>query len=295
MRYFAFGSCIESEYDLGPLPLVEDGPVAVTLTFSTATKLAVPPIKKLHSYLAQARNINIYADGQELCLQVEDFIQFYFDWKRQVISCFMTQYAGKLLIYYWILQQALPIYLLLSNRVELLHAGAVVMDGSVVGFLAESGTGKSTLVEHFLSHGHSFCTDEHLVLPRGGKGMVAPSIPYYRPNRNVEDLGVRVSEFSSVQRPLRALYLLRAAPPDDAVRTCALQGSAAASVLFGHSLYNLANQKLPAYRPVLRKRFEELSQLSAEVPIKILHVPRSLARLPEVYGCICEDLKEVLH
>src|SRR5579885_110769 len=137
MRYFAFGSCIESEYDLGPLPLVEDGPVAVTLTFSTATKLAVPPIKKLHSYLAQARNINIYADGQELCLQVEDFIQFYFDWKRQVISCFMTQYAGKLLIYYWILQQALPIYLLLSNRVELLHAGAVVMDGSVVGFLAD--------------------------------------------------------------------------------------------------------------------------------------------------------------
>ena len=293
MRHLAFGSCIESGIDLGPLPLADKGSADVALTFSPVSVLPVPLAERLHNYLAQGRNIQIYALDKDLWLQVEDLIQFHFDWERRVISCFAAPHASNILLRYWILQQALPVFLLLSNRVELLHAGAVFVDGFAVGFLAESGTGKSTIVEHFLSHGHALCTDEHLVLPRNGHGTVAPSIPYYRPYRNAEDLGVFVSDFSPALRPLRALYLLRAAPPEDMVRIGALYGSAAASVLFGHSLYNLANRKVPVYRHVLQKRFEELSQLSTSIPVRTLHVPRSLSRLTEVYECVCRDLEGV--
>ncbi|MDI3255794.1 MAG: hypothetical protein QJR10_13570 [Bacillota bacterium] len=290
MRYLAFGSCIESDFDLGPLPTAESAPVVVSLQFSRVAELPVPRVAKIRTHRAQARDIETFAQGHDVYLQIEGLLQFHLEWKHDVLSCVATPEASDTVVRYWILQHALPVFLLLSGRVDLLHAGAVVMDDSVVGFLAESGVGKSTLVGHFLSYGHQLCTDEHLALVRDKEGAVAPAIPYYRPGRDTEDLGRFIAGFSPEPRPLRALYLLQPAPAEGPVMVEELRGIAAASVLLEYSQCTLANPKVPSFRPILQRRFEDLTRLSTTVPVRVLRVPRALDRLPEVYQHVCQDL-----
>lgn len=78
------------------------------------------------------------------------------------------------------LNQVVP--LLLSKRGKLVfHASAVEIEGRAIAFVAESGTGKSTLAANFAISGYRFLTDDGLVVERrGGFYHATPSHPSIR-------------------------------------------------------------------------------------------------------------------
>jgi hypothetical protein len=64
-------------------------------------------------------------------------------------------------------------FALLRRCEEPLHATAVVVDGQAIGFLGDSGYGKSSLAAAFVAAGYRLLTDDLLVLRPEGSGLVA--------------------------------------------------------------------------------------------------------------------------
>jgi hypothetical protein len=62
-----------------------------------------------------------------------------------------------------LMAQPLPLAALLQG-LELFHASAVELSGRTVAFVAESGTGKTSLAAHLISNGAGFVTDDVLAL-----------------------------------------------------------------------------------------------------------------------------------
>jgi hypothetical protein len=62
-----------------------------------------------------------------------------------------------------------------------LHAAAVRVGGRAVGFLGQSGIGKSSLTLEFLRNGHRILGDDQLILQRTPEGVSAlPAIPWLK-------------------------------------------------------------------------------------------------------------------
>jgi len=62
-----------------------------------------------------------------------------------------------------------------------LHAAAVEVGRSAVGFLGESGIGKSSLTLEFLKNGHRILGDDQLILQRTAEGVSAlPAVPWLK-------------------------------------------------------------------------------------------------------------------
>ena len=72
--------------------------------------------------------------------------------------------------------QTLPLAAALQG-LEVLHASAVVLDGTAVAFTAPSGTGKSTLAAHLVAAGASFLTDDVLAVEERNGVVEAHSGP----------------------------------------------------------------------------------------------------------------------
>lgn len=68
--------------------------------------------------------------------------------------------------------QGLPIAAALQG-LEVLHASAVVLGGRALAFIAESGTGKTSVALHLLSHGAQFLADDVVALEAEGEALVA--------------------------------------------------------------------------------------------------------------------------
>jgi hypothetical protein len=68
--------------------------------------------------------------------------------------------------------QVLPLAAALQG-LELFHASAVALDGRAFGFIAASGTGKTSVAAHLLALDALFVTDDVLALQHGVDGLVA--------------------------------------------------------------------------------------------------------------------------
>jgi hypothetical protein len=232
-------------------------------------------------------------------IRIGDSMQFSILLRRGLVLCTATAVVSAEQIRYWFLQKVLPAYLLLSGEVEILHAGAVEIKGRVAAFLAASGTGKSTLVHHFLSQGHALLADEHLLIahrsdgPNGSSGvsMVLPTIPYLRPFRKLECLGDYTERFCTRAYPLHRLYLLEAALPADPVSIEQLRGNAAGIAVCMRQQFDIGKLAASAVLHRLPKdRFARVARLAAEIPVKRVRVPRDLSRLREVHDAILQDM-----
>ena len=71
-----------------------------------------------------------------------------------------------------LLAQVLPLAATLQG-LELLHASAVVLDGHALGFVAPSGTGKTSTAAHAVAAGGTLLTDDVLALELVGDGIEA--------------------------------------------------------------------------------------------------------------------------
>lgn len=113
-----------------------------------------------------------------------------------------------------LLSRVLPnVSLALGNQA--LHAAAVTTPAGVVGILAPSGTGKSTLAASLRARGHRHFTDDVLVLADGAGAPVAhPGAPYATLPLAVGDgeAWTRLPAVPARPLPLAALFLYARGP-----------------------------------------------------------------------------------
>ena len=116
-----------------------------------------------------------------------------------------------------LLAQVLPLAATVAG-VEVLHAGAVAVDGLALGIVGAGGTGKSTLACALADQGAEFMTDDALGLTRDGATTTAHPGPALArlaaaPGRAADAAGKAVRELGvrAEARELGALLLLRRA------------------------------------------------------------------------------------
>lgn len=198
---------------------------------------------------------------------------------------------------------------LLKRGLDPLHATAVVVDGRAVGFLGDTGYGKSSLGGAFIQIGYPVLTDDLLVLREGDQGFSAYSGPpriklFPEIARNLlggqvtgipmnpltRKLVIPLDRHQSHQAavPLKTLYVLTRPSASARSERVTLRRLSQRSAFLA-LLKNAFNTDIIESER-LRRQFLLCTRIASKVPMKLLSYPRSLASLPLVRDAILSDL-----
>jgi hypothetical protein len=180
--------------------------------------------------------------------------------------------------------QVLPLAAALHG-LEPLHASAVAFDGAALGFLAASGSGKTSIAAHLVARGADLVTDDVLTIEAGSEGVLAhpgaglvnvDAAELARVGEGRSRLGVPLGRSDKVHlavepatgsRPLAALYFLRRGGTGRGPRIVARREATARSLLGGTFLRYLTSPER------LRVHLDVCARLAASVPAFDLLVP----------------------
>ena len=239
-RGTAFGLRIEADFDIPGLPFGgRDLPLA-ELTLADEAELA-------RAWSAAERHVTRISEEQLGRDEPDRFIDAHPEagyrlFARYFGSCLISRDGARLLCvpppvasWRWqrfLVGRCLPLAAMLRGY-EVLHAGAVEIDGGVVAIVGPSGAGKSSLTVHLVLQGASFFTDDVLVLEERAAQLVAhPGFGVVNvrsgederlADRHRDALGPHLGRTGRYkhhygltpvhgERPLRALYLLSPGP-----------------------------------------------------------------------------------
>jgi hypothetical protein len=200
-------------------------------------------------------------------------------------------------------------YALLNQGLEPLHATVVVVDGVAIGFIGDSGYGKSSLAAAFLRAGHRLLTDDLLLLKRDDSGFCGyPGPPRIKlfPDVARRFLGASVNgtpmtrlttklviplarrQVHGAPAQVRALYALREpATKFSSVRIAVRRMSRRRACL--KLLANTFNSSV-AGPARLHRQLVFASEVAGSIPVKSLSYPRRLGSLPALRDAILADL-----
>ena len=207
----------------------------------------------------------------------------------------------------YLLSQVLS-FSLLKRGIEPIHATVVVVEGHAVGFLGDSGAGKSSLAAAFLQSGHRLLTDDLLVLRSEGEDVLAhPGLSRVKLFPEVASLllgeatgtpmndrtsklivPLQPDRFQRNRVPIGALYVLSPSPtPADGgqIKIHALSKRQAFIELTKNTFNPLVTD-----RGRLRGQFATAAEVSNRVHIGGLSFPRALSSLPSLRDAILADL-----
>ncbi len=188
----------------------------------------------------------------------------------------------------------------------IIHASAVLADAGVLGFVAPSGYGKSTLAAAFARDSGRFLSDDGLTLTvRGRRYLAHPNRPSFRLWQDTQAaIGLEISdeEWHSVEKShveaddrllfeeepgaLRVLYFLGAGDTLD-ITIDAMPAQRAMAELLNHSFLLDVED-----RSRLAGHFAALGQLVESVPCFALDYPRKYALLSDVVAAVSRHAKE---
>jgi hypothetical protein len=201
-------------------------------------------------------------------------------------------------------------YALTKQGHETLHATVVVIGGRAVGFLGESGMGKSTLAAAFLKTGATLLTDDLLRLSPHGAGYLAfPGPPRIKllPHAAEELISWRWSgspmypqgeklviplpaaQIAPQPVELAALYALSEPEESDdpqAVSVRPLSQREALIELLAHTF----NRKILDHARLIRQ-FQAAQAVAAAIPVRVLAYPRQIERIFDVCDAVRRDLE----
>ena len=209
-------------------------------------------------------------------------------------------------LFTYLLGQVLSFCLLLRG-LEPLHAAGVMVNGSAIAFLGDSGEGKSTLAAALVERGHRLLTDDVLVVQfDGSRALAHPSLArikltpesadaVFRGRRSVPMnrftrkmiFPVRADQHVPCLVPLRAAYVMRSESEDSSVSIGRLEGRAGFFSVIRHTFNDSV---LDA--PRIRQQFAFARHLVDAVTVKTLSFPRQLAVLPELADAVLADAHE---
>jgi len=214
---------------------------------------------------------------------VEDIIKFYWEEGSNRITYKYLKETDDTLVHYWLLHTFLPLYYVLENTYDMLHVGAVAIEGKACLFAAPSFGGKSTLTHHFLEKGHTLLSDDKLALFKKDNTYVAvPSYPFARNYRKLEDLGNYIENFSKKSLPVGVMYRLVQVGAEEAITIQEVKGIDKFSIVEMSSDIKLSMLK--------KEKFSQLHYLVQNLSIYNITVPQDLNRLDEVYEKIRKHL-----
>lgn len=114
------------------------------------------------------------------------------------VNCIPAQGVNQNTLQHLYLNQVMPAVLSMLHR-PIFHASCVVMDGSAIAFIGDSGKGKSTLATHLALHGNPILADDGLELEWTEKGYLA--LPSHPSIRLWEDSRARLLPANAVALP----------------------------------------------------------------------------------------------
>lgn len=300
-RYRLYGCRIESRFPLGPVPCRDVSPPQIRIFISK---------KPLHPRpLPAGKKIRyrVLPDGSVL-------IDFFKAWECRVAGNGRTvevrRLSGALLPAFrnFLRSNALS-FCLLKMGIESLHASAVSFKGRAVGFIGESGYGKSTLAASFLQAGFPILTDDLLAVRGSGKKFTAaPGIAHLKLfGRTARRFLPRAAKGTSMgpgfQKkvfhlketgekllPLGALYVLEPRLRKDArskdIRIRNLPRREAVIHLI-RAAHNLVLQD-PGR---LKKQFFFAGRLASKIPVRAVSYPFDLSRIPQLRMALLRDME----
>jgi hypothetical protein len=217
-------------------------------------------------------------------------------------------------------EESLQVYLLgqvlsfalIGLGIEPLHATTLVIDGSGVAIIGDSGYGKSSLAGAFVHAGHKLLSDDLLVLERSENGFVAfPGLPRLKlydvmASRFITDKrgGVPMNQDHSPKRiypmehewhdqpvPMKAFYSL--VPPREAanlldVRIDPLTEREAFIELTKNS-FNVAMREIGR----LQKHLDWAAEVARTVPVRRLSYPRKVEMFDRAISAVMDDLAKL--
>ncbi len=287
----AHGRCIRSELAFDDLPSTAGDSEEISVRIERVEHIEEDAGERYSLGAAQGRTLRITTHDECVTMQIDRILSLRMRFAAREITCFAVSEVSEQALRYWILHLALPFFLLLEGRIELLHGMAVssFSGAGSMAFLGPSHAGKSTLLHYFLSRGHALVTDDRLVISRQDYTTAYPSVGYYRPYRALEDLGVLAERYTPEPTALERIYLLHPVPADEDVRIEPIIGLEAITTLSSYALCTFSGVARPGQTSLAEERFRGLADMARRIPMARLHVPRSLDRLPEVYACLEAD------
>ena len=313
MQYHIFGLHLESTTQLRELrrcPSPRTPDVAFRLAPARGSFPALPPGADFRRHVATSLGVDLvmYRTGRGHILQWEGLAEFVVSEDGSSISCCPLHTATEGFIRSMLYGPILSYALHLRGVVNL-HAGAVCLPHGAVGFVADPGTGKSTLAASFVRAGYPLLTDDVLPIRRpDGRFLASAGFPWVgmtpqslahvwaglgRNGIDPDSDKVRVyvdgawGSFQSQPAPLVGLYLLHRGgsgvpeidrlPPQTALRELLDHTNCVPLLEAG-----LVQQALALLAPV-----------AASVPVYRLRYPSALGLLPSVIDAVLENERSV--
>ncbi len=301
--YVLYGLQLASDWPLPAPPGTDDSEPDVILTRAPADRFREAAAAVTHQPDGREWFRYLPRPGGEIYLRWTDLFEFLVSPDGRTIEGHELGQTSLESLQTYLLGQVLSFALLRQGR-EPLHATAVLVEKGAIGFLGDSGFGKSTLGAAFLGAGYSLVTDDLLVIEPDGSGGFATwpgpariklfphvaaallgdhgrGVPM---NPDTEKCIIPLDAQQAVAPdrtvPLTALYILA---PDEGV------GGPAAPVIGDLSareacLALIANtfNTLAVEPERLTVQFEQTARLAQEIPVRTLAWPRDLTRLDEV-------------
>jgi hypothetical protein len=284
--YTAYNLGIHSELPLPEL-IPSDQPADVNIRFGKLTKLPHKQSNGGDYILAKVAGLGmvLVQGGREIILDPDPDID------EAMIRTFLLG--------------AVICVLLRQRGLFVLHASSVVINGSAVAFMGESGWGKSTLAECFHAHGYSILTDDVLAIQVDSQqSLVIPGFPQIKlwpdaaasfghtgdslPLLNSQTIKRvhRLQEgFSQKPVPISRIYVLAGGTHPEIVPLEPKQS-------FGELVKHSREMQALTAPEFLKNHFMQCTTLVKQVPILSLRRQRSLAALPDLIKLVENDLAE---
>jgi hypothetical protein len=290
MHFHAYGAVIRTNFSCPGLLSARSCADTTAIQVDRVDKLP-PAAPSAEGRSLQGRRIQVAGTFPDICFRIDELLLIAFEQQLRRIHCYAAHGATDASVNYWLLRHALPAARFLWEEVEVLHAGAVEIQGATTAFLAPCGAGKSTLVGYFVGRGYKLIADDHLLLQPRDEGFVTsfPSIPFYRDNRDPEYLGRETRVYDNTPRPLRTLYVLHPVAAQAEVVASPLNHSVAAVELLRQAPFNVRMFGFRIPSVLSRQRMDSLVKVAQATSVRRLDVPQSLDRLPEVFGLVIRE------
>jgi hypothetical protein len=232
-------------------------------------------------YLAQNEFSLSTETGSRWALEIKDVLTLQWSIGNPVIQYRAGPQYTPQRLQFWVCHTLLPLKFSLEKRYEMLHVGAVEVDGRPICFSAESFGGKSVLTDYFIKQGHGLYADDSLaVYPHDGTFNTVASYPFHRPYREPEVLGEAADNVPQGAAPVHAIYVLEKAPANAPITLTELKGVDKYKAFHFSGFIDLSFFKA--------HHFKMRSTLAELIPAYTATIPWNLDRLPAVYSAIIE-------
>jgi hypothetical protein len=316
MRYRLFGHTIASNRPLSSWLPVTSNPPDLTISFVTQPPFEWNPDHTAPVFSGRRKSedgksiLTLFALDACKVIRFLEFADFYL-WPDRLVCC-LRQDVPSHVINVFLFANVLPFWLELKGFVTI-HASAVNISGKAVAFLAHRQNGKSTLAASILQDGSSLLTDDVLPLRvKDGSYWAYPGYPAMRlwPNEAEHFL----TEYEHLERvhpeftklyvpvgddqfgpfcdhscPMERFYILERREASDLPAGLEIKPVSHRDAVIELLRYSFITRLAEAVG-LAADRFDIISGLVQQVPVRRLIYPSGYEYLPQIRLAILNDL-----